>query len=117
MARCLDGLDEAVEHLLLAGLVEVDGELVAFDGRDVAVAEFLVEHPVAELEGGGRVGNGFRDQLALDGARLHRGAPGAVAGVGLAIADALDLVAGARAPVAVRRLGAVRLSARPAWRG
>src|SRR6187431_1216076 len=104
---------ETVEHLLLAGLVEVDCELVAFDGGDVAVTELHVEDTVADIERGGRIGDGLCHQLALDGARLDRGATGSVAAVGLAIADALDLVAGARAPVAVGRLGAVCLCALP----
>ena len=43
-----NGLNKPVQHLLLAGLVEIDGELVAFDGRDVAVAEFLMEDSVAD---------------------------------------------------------------------
>jgi hypothetical protein len=33
-------LDKTVHHPLLAGLVELDGELVALRQRDVAVAEF-----------------------------------------------------------------------------
>src|SRR4029077_1476915 len=59
-------LDKAVDHLLLAGLVEGDGELVAVDLDDMAVAEFLVEHAVVEGKFRHRAG-GFRDQLALDG--------------------------------------------------
>src|SRR5690606_7643341 len=110
------GGDEAVEHALLAGLVEIDGQLVAVDAGDVAVAEFLVEDAVADLEGGGHVGHRLRHQLAVDGAALDRGAAGAVAGIDLAIADALDGMAGARAPVAVGRLGAVGLRPLPARR-
>lgn len=105
-----------VQHAFLAGLVEVDGQLVAFDGRDVAIAEFLVEDAVADAEGRGLVGDGFGDQFAVDGAALYAGAAGAVARVGLAIADALDLMAGARAPVAVGRFRAVGLRALPAGR-
>ena len=82
--------DKPVQHPFLPGLVEVDGQLVAFYCRDVAVAEFLVEDAVADLEGGGGVGDGFRHQLALDDAALHRAAAGAVAGIHLAITDALD---------------------------
>src|SRR5215468_7546425 len=59
---------KAVHHLLLAGLVEGDGELVAVDLHHMAVAEFLVEHAVVEIEFGHRAG-GFRHQLALDGDR------------------------------------------------
>lgn len=76
-----------------------------------------MEDAVAYLEGGGGVGDGFGHQLALDGAALHRAAAGAVAGIHLAIADALHRVAGAGAPVAVGRLGAVLLGALPARRG
>src|SRR6185295_362135 len=72
------------------------------------------EDAVADFEGGGAVGNRFRHQLALDGAAFHRTAAGAVARIGLAIADALHRVAGARAPVAVGRFGLVGLRASPA---
>ena len=39
----LHPLHEAINHLLLPRLVERDGELVAVDPHDVAVAEFLVK--------------------------------------------------------------------------
>ena len=42
--------DEAVDDALLAGLVEGDGEFVAFDLGHAAVAELLVEHPLARPE-------------------------------------------------------------------
>ena len=58
-------LDEAVDDLLLAGLVEGDGQLVAIDPDHFAIAELLVKHAVAEREFGGCSG-GLRDQLALD---------------------------------------------------
>lgn len=61
-------LHETIHHALLPRLVEVDGQLVAVDGGDVAVAEFLVEDAVAEGEGGGGAG-GFGDEFALDGER------------------------------------------------
>jgi len=61
-------LHETIHHALLAGFVEVDGQLVAVDGGDVAVAEFLVEDAVAEGEGGGGAG-GFGDELAFNGER------------------------------------------------
>src|ERR1700704_5135123 len=64
----LHPLHEAIHHALLAGLVELDGELVAVDRGDVAVAELDVEHAVADREGGNRAGRA-RDQLALDGER------------------------------------------------
>jgi hypothetical protein len=41
---------EAVHHTLFSGLVEREGELVAVDGDDVAVAEFLVKHALADRE-------------------------------------------------------------------
>src|SRR5581483_1944982 len=59
---------KTVDHLLLACLVEGDGELVAVDLHHMAVAELLVEHAVVEIEFGDRAG-GFRHQLALDGDR------------------------------------------------
>jgi len=43
-------LHEPVQHALLAGLVEIDGELVALDGDDVAVAEFQMKDAVADRE-------------------------------------------------------------------
>src|SRR5262245_23950947 len=42
--------DEAVHDLLLAGLVEIDRELVAVDLGHAAIAEFLVEHAHADAE-------------------------------------------------------------------
>ena len=42
--------DERVHHALFAGAVERDGELVAVHHGDVAVAELLVKHPVADGE-------------------------------------------------------------------
>jgi hypothetical protein len=66
-------LHETIHHALLAGLVELNGQLVAVDGGDVAVAEFLMEDAVAEGEGGDGAGR-FGDQLALDGERQAAGA-------------------------------------------
>jgi hypothetical protein len=40
-------LYEAIDHLLRPGLFEGDGELVAVHLHHMAVAEFLVKHPVA----------------------------------------------------------------------
>src|SRR5262245_17882523 len=59
-------LHKAVHDLLLAGLVEGDGELVAVDLGDAAVAELLVEDAVFERKFRGGAG-GLGDQLALDG--------------------------------------------------
>src|SRR5471032_588680 len=102
-AGVLRPLDKTIDHLLLAGLLERDGELVAVDLHHLAVAEFLVKHAIAERELRGRAG-GFRDQFALDGHRraLVAGkaagvAPGrkrrlafVEAATGLSIAAALD---------------------------
>src|SRR5262245_37580070 len=65
---------KTIHHLLLTGLVERDGELVAVDHDDVAVAELLVEHAIADRKLGSRAGR-LGDQLALDGERA--GAAGA----------------------------------------
>src|SRR5690348_1984730 len=81
--------DEGVDHLLLAGLVEVDAELVAFYRRDVAVAELLMKDAVAA-----------RIERALRIARLD--------GVGLAFDERR---AGAR-PAARRAIGLRALPAR-----
>jgi hypothetical protein len=48
--RAMPRVDEAVEHLLAAGLLELDLQLVAFDRGDGAVAELAVEHALAERE-------------------------------------------------------------------
>ena len=70
---------KTIQHLLLSGLVEIDGEFVAVDCRDVAVAEFLVKDTVAEFERGGVCGDGFGDELAFYGSALHRAAACAIA--------------------------------------
>jgi len=44
-------LDEGVDDALLAGLVKLDGELVAVDMRHIAVAELLVKYPITQREG------------------------------------------------------------------
>src|SRR5262249_7195979 len=67
-----------IHHLLLARLVERDGELVAVNHDDVAVAEFLMKHPVADGELGGRAGR-LGDQLALDGERAGAAGGGGAA--------------------------------------
>src|SRR3954453_17813964 len=61
----LHPLDETIDHLLLAGLLERDRQLVAVDLHHVAVAEFLVKHAVVEREFRNGAG-GFRDQFAFD---------------------------------------------------
>ncbi len=101
-------LHKSIQHPLLAGAVEVDGELVAFDGGDVAVAELHVEDAVADRETRGFGGRRFRHQLAVDRAAAR---------AAFAVADALDRVAGAGAPVVSGGVGAVLLGALPAGRG
>src|SRR6476659_3541293 len=49
-------LDERVEDPFLAGLVEVDGELVALDRRHPAIAELLMEDAFADTVRGRRAG-------------------------------------------------------------
>src|ERR1700688_1760629 len=66
-------LHKRIHHALLAGLIELDRQLVAVDGSDVAVAEFLVEDAVAGREGGDGAGR-FRHQFAFDGERQAAGA-------------------------------------------
>src|SRR6266851_8944040 len=41
-------LDKGVHYLLVAGVLEIDRQLVVLDRAHRAVAEFLVEHPVAD---------------------------------------------------------------------
>src|ERR1700761_7549008 len=72
-------LDEAVDHPLLARLLEGDGQLGALDHGDLAVAELDVEHPVAalvEARAGVGVGGGDQAAFALD----HLAAGGAAGG-------------------------------------
>src|SRR5260221_855437 len=61
-------LHKAIHHLLLPRPVERDGELVALDLHHVAIAEFLVEHAVADRVGRDGAGR-FRNQFAFDGQR------------------------------------------------
>src|SRR6478736_9192504 len=58
-------LHETIDHLLLAGLLERDRQLVAVDLHHVAIAEFLVKYAVVEREFGNGAG-GFCDQFAFD---------------------------------------------------
>src|SRR5277367_2419429 len=75
--------DEAVDHLLFAGSLEGDGELVALDAEDPAVAELLVKHPVAQAVGarGLGVGDGDQASLALDHPRPAGRSAGVAAGL------------------------------------
>src|SRR5215475_13775905 len=67
-ASALGFLDEAVDDLLLAGLVEGNRQLVALDAHDAAVAELQVEDAVAGavVAGGGAVGGGDEAAFAFD---------------------------------------------------
>src|SRR5438128_2031946 len=71
---------KTVEHLLLAGLLEIDAQLVALDLLDAAVAELQVEHPFTDavLAAAAIVG-GAGDEVAVDG---QRAAAAAVLGLG-----------------------------------
>src|SRR5208337_4226868 len=71
-------LHEIIDNALLARPVEHDGELVAVDGRDVAVSKFLVKHAVADSVVRDRAG-GLGNQLAFDGARRATLAGGGIA--------------------------------------
>src|SRR5688572_21996729 len=64
-------LDEAIHHLLAAGLVEIDRQLIAVDLRDMAIAEFLMKHARADLQPRALHGAGG-DERAVDGDRLPR---------------------------------------------
>ena len=66
MSSASNPLHETIHHALFAGFVEGNGQLVAVDGDDVAVAEFLVEDAVAGREGRHRTGR-FGDEFAFDG--------------------------------------------------
>src|SRR5215207_755826 len=61
----LHPLHKTIDHLLLAGLLERDRQLVAVDLHHVAVAELLVKHAVVECELRNRAG-GFCHQFAFD---------------------------------------------------
>jgi hypothetical protein len=66
-------LHEGVEHHLAACLVEIDGELVAVHGVDIAGTELDVEDARADPETGSRATR-LGEQLALD--ERGRAAPG-----------------------------------------
>ena len=59
-------LDEAIHHLLLSGLIEIDRQLVAVDMDDAPIAEFLVKHAQADGEPGA-LNRTRRNQRAVDG--------------------------------------------------
>src|SRR5262245_63542989 len=108
-------LDETIHHPLLAGLVEGDGELVAVDGGDVAVAEFLVEYAVAD----GEVGDGarrFGDQLAFDGEWQARACAAAAEGDALPALVIRRIRIGVLVEAAAEPAAPARLRALPAGR-
>jgi len=57
------GGQESGNHFLGAGLVELDLDLVALDPDHAAIAEFLVEHPLAQREAGQRGGSNAAKSL------------------------------------------------------
>jgi hypothetical protein len=61
-------LHKTIHHPLLPGPIELNRQLVAVDGTDVAVAEFQVEDAVADGKRRDGAG-GFGDQFAFDGER------------------------------------------------
>src|SRR5215212_2002677 len=107
-------LHKTVDHLLLAGLFERDGKLVAIDFHDMAVTEFLVKHAVFQFEfrdGPGRFGN----QLALD---RHWGALVAREAAGIAARREWRLAfveSGSGLAIAAFASRAVGLRSLPAW--
>src|SRR5262245_34482926 len=64
-------LDEAVEHPLFTGFLEVDRQLVTFDRSDASVAELLVEDAFTEREAGAAGDDALRHQLSFDQALLR----------------------------------------------
>src|ERR1700712_4076534 len=114
----LNPLHETIDHLLLAGFLERDRQLVAVDFHNVAVAELLVKHAVVEREFGNGAG-GFRDQFALDdhwAALVARKTVAARAAVGrLGFVEAAARLSATAAAAAI--FGAVGLRALPARRG
>src|SRR5690606_10270078 len=70
--RCYSSLaDKAFQHLLGAGFLEIDGQLVAFDIDHFAVAEFEVEDALAQRKAARLAAEVDRagHQFALDGER------------------------------------------------
>ena len=105
--------DEAVEHLLAAGVLEVDLELVAFDRGDGAVAELAVEDALAErevvaalvAEADARDGAAPRSRAAAGGGSKERAARGALpAGAARIAAGDVGEGVGALGPLARHRL-------------
>lgn len=99
---------KSIQHALFAGTVEVDGQFIAFDRGNIAIAEFEVENTVADEEFRGLVSHGFRHQFAVDGAGAR---------AAFAVTDALHRMAGACAPIVAGGVAAVLLGAFPAGGG
>jgi hypothetical protein len=51
--------DKPVQHLLLPRLLKIDHQLVAFDGGNIVVVEFLAEGAIADGKGGVECGEGL----------------------------------------------------------
>ena len=63
--------DKTIEDLFFAGLVEGDGELVAVDAGDLAIAELVVKDSATDRERRLRAG-ALGDQFTFDGGRPAR---------------------------------------------
>src|SRR4051812_3769590 len=63
--------DKALQHLLAAGLFEIDGQFVALDAGNGAVTELEMEDPLTHAEGRFVTAQIDRtgDEVALDGER------------------------------------------------
>ena len=59
--------DKIVEHHFSARFVEIDGQFIAIDGNDAAIAEFYMENPVSGAKStAGPAGTGQHFALDLD---------------------------------------------------
>ena len=71
-------IDKTIHDPLFAGVVELDGELVAVHGYDVAVAEFQVKHALAAKSlsrfGFHAEGHGGNDGVGSIGLKVFFGA-------------------------------------------
>ena len=86
--------NKRVQDFLAACFLEVDGELVAVNDGDRAIAEFLVEYPFAERILALAANDAFGHQLAFDGERLAAGRRRLGARIGAALVALGALPAG-----------------------
>src|SRR5690606_1570379 len=105
--------DEALQDLLGAGLLEIDGQLVALDLDHLAIAEFEVEHPLAQREVAGLAAQIHRagDQFPLDGQRAAAPAAGLVGAGALPAGGFIDAFEGVRLVEAAGRAPAIAIAA------